>query len=209
MTWPVRCSRIGEVSASRAPGPDELAHPGAHAAVEARVGEQAHVVGGHAHHDRALRQVAQSQVGVQLGQPDHLRAGQQRAVGRHEQAVHVEDRQHVQQHVVLAPAPVVVQHAGVGGKVAMREHCPLAASGGAGGVQDGRQVVGLARHGLEGLRLAASAASSSCRCGLRPACRRAPRRRLSAARRTSRFLLAQTTTAGSALPRKYSISDSR
>ena len=58
------------------------------------------------------------------GQPD-ARAGQQRAMRGHEQAVHVEDGQHVQQHVVGAPAPVLVQHARVGREVAVRQHGAL------------------------------------------------------------------------------------
>ena len=54
-----------------------------------------------------------------------MRAGQQRAMRGHEQAVHVEDGQHVQQHVVGAPAPVLVQHARVGREVAVRQHGAL------------------------------------------------------------------------------------
>ncbi|KAG0746335.1 hypothetical protein G6F57_020702 [Rhizopus arrhizus] len=69
--------------------------------------------------------------------------------------MHVEDGQHVQQHVVFAPAPVFVQHLRVGRQVAVRQHRALAAAGGAGRVQDGGQVIRLAGHGLEGLRQAA------------------------------------------------------
>ena len=134
---------------------DEEAHLGADLAVEARIGQQAHVVGRHAHHHRAARQIAQRLLDVELGQPDHARAGQQRAMRGHEQAVHVEDGQHVQQHVVGAPAPVLVQHARVGREVAVRQHGALAAAGGAGRVQDGGQVVLPPRHGLETLRQAA------------------------------------------------------
>ncbi len=62
----------------------------------------------------------------------------------HEQAVHVEDGQRVDQHVALLPAPVRLQHARVAEHVAVREHGALAAPGGAAGVDDDRKVVGLA-----------------------------------------------------------------
>ncbi|MNI31128.1 hypothetical protein D3C73_850010 [compost metagenome] len=81
----------------------------------------------------------------------------------HEQAVHVEDGQHVQQHVVFAPAPIFVQHLRVGGQIAVRQHRALAAAGGAGRVQDGGQVFRLALHGLERLRQAARSVQQRAR----------------------------------------------
>ncbi len=69
---------------------------------------------------------------------------------RHKQTVHVKDRQRVDQHIAPTvrpsgrrPAPVVLEHHGVGQQVAVREHRALAAPGGAAGVEDGGQIVGL------------------------------------------------------------------
>ena len=61
-----------------------------------------------------------------------------------EQAVHVEDGQCVDQHVAVAPLPVVFQHLGVGQQVGVGQHRALAAPGGAAGVNDGGQRVGAA-----------------------------------------------------------------
>ena len=59
------------------------------------------------------------------------------------QAVHVEDRQGVDQHVTRLPVPVVFEHPRVAQHVAVCQHRALAAPGGAAGVQNGGQVVGL------------------------------------------------------------------
>jgi hypothetical protein len=79
--------------------------------------------------------------GVELAQPDHLAAVEQRRVDGHEQAVHMEDGQCVDQHVALSPSPVVLEHDRVGQQVAVRQHGALAAARGAAGVEDGSQVV--------------------------------------------------------------------
>jgi hypothetical protein len=47
-------------------------------------------------------------------------AVEQRAVAGHEQAVHVEDRQRVDEHVARSPVPVALQHAGIAQQVAVR-----------------------------------------------------------------------------------------
>jgi hypothetical protein len=44
-------------------------------------------------------------LGVKFAQPDHLAAVEQRAVQRHKQAVHMEDRQRMDQHVTPAFRP--------------------------------------------------------------------------------------------------------
>ena len=84
--------------------------------------------------------------------PQHATAVEQRGVDGHEQAVHVKDRQRVDQHVAAllrrSPTPVFLQHHGVGQQVAVRQHGALAAAGGAAGVQDGRQVIGPTLHRL-------------------------------------------------------------
>ena len=91
---------------------------------------------------------------VEARAPDHPAARQQRAVDRDEQSVHVEDRQHVQQHVAGAPAPVAVQHPRVAADVAVREHRALAAAGRSRRVDDAGEVLGAAAHRREAGRLA-------------------------------------------------------
>ena len=115
--------------------------------VQARLGQHAHVQRRHAHEQRRARQVLDHHARIELRQPDHLAAVEQRAVDGHEQAMHVEDRQRVDQHVAFFPAPVVLEHLRVGQQVAVREHRALAAPGGAAGVEDGGQVVRAPRHG--------------------------------------------------------------
>ena len=66
---------------------------------------------------------------------------------RHEQPVHMEDRQRVQQHVARHETPVDVQRLGVGGDVAVGDHGALGAPGRAGGIDERRKIVGLALGG--------------------------------------------------------------
>src|SRR5690554_7475323 len=55
--------------------------------------------------------------------------------------MHMKDGQHVQQDVVAAPAPELVQDLRVRSQIAMREHGALAATRRARGIQNGGQVV--------------------------------------------------------------------
>ena len=64
----------------------------------------------------------------------------------HKQTVHMEDGQGVDQHVTLFPAPIIFERDRVAQQIAVREHRPFAAAGGAAGVQNGGQVIGLARR---------------------------------------------------------------
>ena len=130
----------------------EEADVAADMAVEARLRQQPHVVRGHAHHHGGARKTAHYLGRIELRQEQHARAGQQRRVRGHEQAMHVEQRQRMQQHVLVAglalflEAPELVEHQRIGTQVAVAEHRALAAAGGARGVQDGRQILGLARN---------------------------------------------------------------
>ena len=63
----------------------------------------------------------------------------------------MEERQHVQEHVAAAESPGRVQHPRVGVEVVVGEHRALGLAGGARGVEERREVVGLARHGVEGV----------------------------------------------------------
>ena len=105
------------------------------------LGQHAHVQRGHAHEHGGARHGGDGRSGIELGQPDHLAAIQQRGVDGHEQAMHMEDGQGVDEHVPRHPAPVVLEHHRVGQQIAVRQHRPLAAPGGAAGVEDGGQVV--------------------------------------------------------------------
>ena len=133
---------------------DEEAHAAAGLARQAGLGEQPHVERRHAHEDGRLGQPGDDRLRIELGEPDHPAAVEQRAVRGDEQAVHVEDRQCMDQHVAFAPAPVGLQRDGVRQQVGMAEHRALAAAGGARGVEDGGQVVAVALGRLVRLRLA-------------------------------------------------------
>ena len=64
---------------------------------------------------------------------------------RHKQAMHMKNRQAVDEHITLAPTPVVFEHLGIGEQIAVAEHGTFAAAGGAAGIDHGRQIVCLAR----------------------------------------------------------------
>jgi hypothetical protein len=136
---------------------DEQAHAAAGLGREAGLGQQPHVQRGHAHEDAGLGQPLHHGPGVEAVEPQHLGARQQRAVAGHEQPVHVEDGQRVDQGVAAlgaaagaasAPTPERLQHLRVAAQVAVREHRALAAAGGAAGVQDGGEVVVAAQRRL-------------------------------------------------------------
>jgi hypothetical protein len=70
-----------------------------------------------------------------------------------EQAMHMEGGQHVQQHVAGPESPVLVQRARVVREVAVGQHRPLGAPGGARGVEDGGEVARAAFQRGEFVRL--------------------------------------------------------
>ena len=108
---------------------DEQAHMLDERAVEARIGEQPRVEGRHAHHRGRLRHAGDEVVDVERRQEDHRAAGQQHHVGGDEQAVGVEDRQRVQEHVICREAPGLDQRFGVGEQIVVRQHGALRAPG--------------------------------------------------------------------------------
>ena len=61
---------------------------------------------------------------------------------RHEQAMHMEDGQGMDEYVARLPAPQCVQCLCVGAEVAVRQLRTFAAAGGTAGVEDGRDSVG-------------------------------------------------------------------
>jgi hypothetical protein len=118
---------------------------------EARLGKQAHVQRGHAHEHRGFGHFLDDKFRVEFAEPDHLAAVEQRAVQRDKEAMHVEDRQSVDEDVAalrqrfarIAPAPIVLQHLRVAEHIAVCQHRTFAAPGGAAGIENGRQVVWL------------------------------------------------------------------
>ena len=141
--------RLGE---QRRGAADEQAHVPGRLGAQAGMFEQAGVEGRHAHQRGRARHRGHDSVGVEFRLEDHGRAGQQRDIGRHEQAMRVIDGQGVDQHVVGGEAPEADQRLRVGGKVLVRQHGALGASCRAGGVEDRRQIVGLALHAGQFLR---------------------------------------------------------
>ena len=112
--------------------------------VEARVGEQSRVEGRHAHHRRRPGHAGDKVVDVERRQEDHRAAGKQDHIGRDEQAVGVEDRQGVQQHVVAREAPGFDQCFGVRQQIVVGQHGALRAPRRAGRVEQCREIIGAA-----------------------------------------------------------------
>ena len=161
MAWPVRARNSLCVSASSGAEPEMASRSLRHWSLpNGGLAEQAGVEGRHAHDDGGARHQAHEGGELELRHPQDARGVEQRGVQGDEQAVHVEDRQRMQQHVARHEAPVGVQRLGVGGDVAMRDHGALGAAGGAGGVDQRGEIVGAARRPLRacGFCLAASCA---------------------------------------------------
>ena len=143
---------------------DEDAQLGADIGVEAVFLQQAHVIRRHAHHHGAAWQQGEHAFGVELGQKDLLGTGDQGAMAGDEQAVHMKERQRMQQHIApagfglfaparITPAPVIAQHQRIAAQIAVGQHRALAAAGGARGVQDGGKVVAAPFDTTETIRL--------------------------------------------------------
>src|SRR5690606_39344980 len=76
---------------------------------------------------------------------------------RDEEAMHMKDRQRVQQHIARMELPVAVQRDGVGGEIVMAQRRAFRAPGRARRIEDGGKIVFFARDGLEGRRKAGRA----------------------------------------------------
>ena len=100
----------------------------------------------------------------------------------HKQTVYMEDGQSMDEHIATAfratrlfPTPVILERERIAEHVAVREHRAFAAPGGAAGVEDRGQVIGLTRHRLVlvavvrgPLQQAAGAVLAQCEHMLRP-----------------------------------------
>ena len=131
---------------------DEEPHPRRGLDVQPLVLEKAHVEGRDAHQHGRPRHQLEDPVDVELRQEDHRRAGEERDVGRDEEAVGVEDRQSMDQHVIGGVGPSFAQRERVRDEVAVGQHRALGASGGARGVEQRGEIVGRALHRREVFR---------------------------------------------------------
>ena len=117
----------------------------------ARIGrvDETAVNGRDGHEDGAsvFLQRAQCHLGVEGGQQEGSGAGMEGAVQGDDQAVDVEDRKHVQEPVVGAPAPRPVEGIEVGGQVAVGKLGALGPAGGAAGVDHEAGGIGVLREG--------------------------------------------------------------
>ena len=108
---------------------------------EPRLGQQPRIVGRHAHEDRRARHASHDVGRLEARQEDHPHTGEERGVGGDEKPVGVKDRQRMQQHVRRRDAPPVHQRRRVRGEIAMGQHRALGLAGGAGGVEEGGEIV--------------------------------------------------------------------
>ncbi len=111
---------------------------------EGRMLQQSCVERGHAHHHRRFRQQPHHLVGVELRQKQHRAAGREHGVDRDEQAMHMEDRQGVQQHVVCRESPRLCERERIRREIRARQHRALRAAGGPGRIEQ-RCEIGLLR----------------------------------------------------------------
>jgi hypothetical protein len=119
----------------------EKAHARAGFAREAGLGEKARVHRRNAHEDGRCGELVDRRLRVELGVETHRRAVQEHAVGRHEEPVHVEERQHVDEHVRRAEPHSRCSTVAFEARLRVREHRALRAPGGPRRVQDRREIV--------------------------------------------------------------------
>ena len=145
----------------------EEPHRPAIVGAERRQREEARVERRHAHHHRRARQQRADFVGVELREPEHARARQQRAMAGDEQSVHVIDRQRVQQHVAAREAPMPDERQRVAREIAMRQHRAFGTARGPGRVENRRDVVRLRDDRVERRRLVVGAIEQRSLAGSR------------------------------------------
>ena len=118
---------------------------------QALIAEQAVVVRRDAHEDRRPRERIDHLAGVEARQELQARAGGQGDVRRDEQAVAVEQRQRVKEHVRRPESPRPSQRERAGRHRAVAQHRALRPAGGTRRVEQRRDVVGAPRHDGRGL----------------------------------------------------------
>ena len=110
-----------------------------------RQGQKAGIEGWNPHQYRGLGQQGLDLGRIKAGHKDRGRCAQKGGVKGDEQAVDMEDRQGMEQHILRRKAPEPVQLLGIGGQVAVAEHRPLGPSGGARRIEDRGNIAGGAR----------------------------------------------------------------
>ena len=108
--------------------------------------EKPRIEGRHAHHRCCRRHPVQRGIGREFRQEDHGAANHRQQIAGNEQTVRVIDRQHMKKHIIGTEAPVVAKHCGVRQQIAMAQFRALRPTGCAGGIEDGGQILGPARH---------------------------------------------------------------
>ena len=149
----MRCRKLVErLGQQRRRARNEESHGAAVVRAERRQRQEPRIESRDPHHRGGARQQRADFLGVELREPEHPRARQQRAVTRDEQSVHVIDRQRVQQGVAAGEAPDLNQRQRVAREIAMGEHRAFRFSGRPGRVQDCRHVVRLRHDRVKRLR---------------------------------------------------------
>ena len=142
---------------------DKQPHVGSHVTVQPCIGQHAHIQRGHAHENGRILEAGHHRLRLELGKPDHGTAIEQRPVNGHKQAVHMEDGQRMNQHIIGLPVPVHLEHRRIAEQIAVAEHGTLAAPGGATGVENGSQIIRLAGHHLMLITVVRSAVQQRAR----------------------------------------------
>ena len=106
-----------------------------------RVVQQPGIEGRHTHHGSGVRQAGQHLIQLETRQELHCATGQHAGIGRHEQAVGVEDRQGMQQDIRAGKLPEVPERQRVTEQIAVRQHRALGSPGGTRRVENGTQIV--------------------------------------------------------------------
>ena len=114
--------RLGE---QRRRAGDEQAHVRCRLAVQAVLLQQAHIEGRHAHQRGGARQRGDDRAGSNFGWKIIAAPAMQDDIGGDEQAVRVEDRQRVDQHVVAGEAPVLDQRPALEARFSWVSMAPL------------------------------------------------------------------------------------
>ena len=110
-------------------------------AVKPGIGQQTHIQRGHAHHGGGAWQVREHLIEIEFRQKNKRRCGGQRDIDRHEQSMRVENRQHMQQHVLVAELPKFLQRHRIGCEIAMAEHRAFGAARRPRSVKNGGEII--------------------------------------------------------------------
>ena len=80
---------------------------------------------------------------------NHLAGVEQRRMAGNKQSVHMENRQCVQQDVAGLETPVRMQGQRVRRQIPMRDHCALASTGRAGGIENRGEIIQVSMSNID------------------------------------------------------------